>query len=199
MLLLLVHTLAPRGPLVLGLDDTLERRRGAKIQAKGIYRDPVRSSHSHMVKASGLRWLSLMLLVPISWAKRVWALPFLTVLAPSERYHRERGQRHKKLTDWARQMFLVVRRWVPERALVVVTDSSFAVITLLWHVRQLPKSHLLHHALAVGCRAVRTGSPAETTAEWSTSPERQAATDLGPSLGHCGYSLAHRNGARLVW
>jgi DDE superfamily endonuclease len=138
LLLLLVHTLAPRGPLVLGLDDTLERRRGAKIQAKGIYRDPVRSSHSHMVKASGLRWLSLMLLVPISWAKRVWALPFLTVLAPSERYHRERGQRHKKLTDWARQMFLVVRRWVPERALVVVTDSSFAVITLLWHVRQLP-------------------------------------------------------------
>ena len=138
LLLLLVHTLVPHGPLVLGLDDTLERRRGAKIQAKGIYRDPVRSSHSHMVKASGLRWLSLMLLVPISWAKRVWALPFLTVLAPSERYHGERGQRHKKLTDWARQMFLVVRRWVPERALVVVTDSSFAVITLLWRVRQLP-------------------------------------------------------------
>jgi hypothetical protein len=138
LLLLLVHTLAPRGPLVLGLDDTLERRRGAKIQAKGIYRDPVRSSHSHMVKASGLRWLSLMLLVPIPWAKRVWALPFLTVLAPSERYHQERGQRHKKLTDWARQMLLVVRRWLPARALMVVTASSFAVITLLWRVRQLP-------------------------------------------------------------
>ncbi len=48
--------------------------RGAKIKAKGIYRDPVRSSHSHFVKASGLRWLSLMLLTPIPWAKRVWAL-----------------------------------------------------------------------------------------------------------------------------
>jgi hypothetical protein len=60
----------------------------------------------------------------------VWALPFLTVLAPSERYHQERGQRHKKLPDWARQMCLVVRRWLPERHLVVVTDSSFAVITL---------------------------------------------------------------------
>jgi hypothetical protein len=138
LLLLLVHTLAPSGPLVLGVDDTLERRRGAKIQAKGIYRDPVRSSHSHLVKASGLRWLGLMLLVPIPWAKRVWALPFLTILAPSERYNQERGQRHKKLTDWARQMLLVVRRWVPERALVVVTDSSFAVITLWWRVRQLP-------------------------------------------------------------
>jgi hypothetical protein len=138
LLLLVVHTLARSGPLVLGLDDTLERRRGAQIRAKGIYRDPVRSSHSHLVKASGLRWLSLMLLVPIPWAGRVWALPFLTVLAPSERYHQERGQRHKKLTDWARQMLLVVRRWVPERGLVLVTDSSFAVITLLWRLRQLP-------------------------------------------------------------
>jgi len=178
--LLLGHTLAPSGPLVLGLDDTLERRRGANIQAKGMYRDPMRSSHSHLVKARGWRWLSLMRLVPIAWAKRVWALPFLTVLAPSERYHRERGRRHKKLPGWARQMLLVVRRWVPERAPMVVTDSSFAVMTL-------------------GCRAVRTRSPAETTAEWSTSPERPAAADLGPSLGPYGYPLAHRNRTRLVW
>lgn len=131
LLTLLVCLFAPSGPLVMGLDDTLERRRGAHIKAKGIYRDPVRSSHSHFVKASGLRWLCLMLLVPIPWAGRVWALPFLTVLAPSERYHQERGQRHKKLTDWARQMLLQVRRWLPKRALVVVADSSFAVISLL--------------------------------------------------------------------
>jgi len=129
---------APAGPLIMGLDETLARRRGAKIQAKGMYRDAVRSSHSHLVNASGLRWLSLMLLVAMPWAKRVWALPFLTVLAPSERYHQERGQRHQTLTDWARQMFLVVRRWLPERPLVVVTDRSFAVMTLLWRVRQLP-------------------------------------------------------------
>jgi hypothetical protein len=78
-----------------------------------------------------------MLLVPIPWAKRVWALPFLTVLAPSERDHQERGQRHKQLTDWARQMLLRVRRWVPERSLVLVTDSSFAVMTLLWRLSRL--------------------------------------------------------------
>jgi DDE superfamily endonuclease len=138
LLLLLVRLLAPTGPLVLGVDDTLERRRGAKIQAKGIYRDPVRSSHSHLVKASGLRWWSRMLLVPIPWARRVWAWLFLTVLAPSERDPQERGQRHKTLTDWARPMLLLVRRWVPERALVVVTDRSFAVITLLWQLRRVP-------------------------------------------------------------
>jgi hypothetical protein len=126
LLRLLVALLAPVGPLVLGLDDTLERRRGAKIHAKGIDRDPVRSSRSHLVNASGLRWLSLMLLVPIPRAQRVWAVPFLTVLAPSERDHQERGQRHKKLTDWVRPMLLVVRRWLPERTLVVITGSSFS-------------------------------------------------------------------------
>jgi DDE superfamily endonuclease len=91
LLVLLVQTFAPFGPLVLGLDDTLEGRHGGCIKAKGLYRDPVPSSHRHFVKASGLRWLCLMLLVPIPWAGRVWALPFLTVLAPSERYHQQRG------------------------------------------------------------------------------------------------------------
>jgi hypothetical protein len=86
LLSVLITTFALVGDIVMGLDDTIERRRGEKIKAKGIYRDPVRSSHSHFVKASGLRWLSLMMLVPIPWAQRVWALPFLTVLAPSERY-----------------------------------------------------------------------------------------------------------------
>jgi hypothetical protein len=132
----LVHALVPEGPVILGLDDTLERRRGAKIKAKGIYRDPVRASHSHFVKASGLRWLSLMLLAPVPFAKRVWALPFLTVLAPSERYHRERGMRHKPLLTWARQMLLQVRRWLPDRRLVAVTDTSFAALEFLAAVRQ---------------------------------------------------------------
>jgi len=135
--LLWVRLLAPPAPLVLGLDDPLERRRGAKIQAKGMDRDPVRSSHRHLVKASGWRWLRLMLLVPIPWAQRVWALPFLTVLAPAERYHQERGQRHKKLTDGARPRRLLVRRWAPERSLVLVTDRSFAVIPVWWRLSRL--------------------------------------------------------------
>ena len=134
---LLISAFASSGPILLGLDDTIERRRGAKIKAKGIYRDPVRSSHSHFVKASGLRWLSLMVLAPIPWAKRVWALPFLTVLAPSERYYQGKVRKHKKLTEWACQMAIQVRRWLPKRLLVIVADSSFAVIDLLWQLRQL--------------------------------------------------------------
>jgi len=137
LLRLLVAAFAATGPIILGLDDTIERRRGAKIKAKGIYRDPVRSSHGHFVKASGLRWLSMMLLAPIPWAQRVWALPFLTVLAPSERYYHGKCRRHKKLTEWAQQMILQVRRWLPERLLVIVADSSFAAIELLSRVQKL--------------------------------------------------------------
>jgi hypothetical protein len=125
-------------PIVLGLDDHIERRRGQKIAAKGIYRDAVRSSKSFFVKTSGLRWVSMMLLAPIPWAKRVWALPFLTVLAPSERYHQERKMRHKKLTDWARQMITQVRRWLGERAIVVVADNTYAVLELLAAAASLP-------------------------------------------------------------
>lgn len=137
LLCLLVRTFHERGRLVLGLDDTIERRRGAKIKAKGIYRDPVRSSKGHFVKASGLRWLSLMVLPHIRWAGRVWALPFLTVLSPSKRYHKQhRRRRHKKLTDYARQMLLQLKRWLPELPLVVVCDSSFSAIEFLAAVRE---------------------------------------------------------------
>jgi len=135
----LLATFVPKGPIVLGLDDTIERRRGAKIHAKGIYRDPVRSSHSHFVKASGLRWLSLMVLSEIPWAKCVWALPFLTALCPSERYYKHKGRPHKPLTAWAAWMLLQVRHWLPYRLLVVVADNSFAVIELLAQMANLPE------------------------------------------------------------
>ena len=131
LLYLLVTAFAPAGPLVFGVDETLERRRGKRIAAKGIYRDAVRSSHAHFVKASGLRWVCLMLLVRVPWAGRVWALPCLTALAPSERYDAARGRRHKTLTDWARQLLRVVRRWWPDRPIIAVADSTYAALEFL--------------------------------------------------------------------
>ncbi len=128
----------PEGdPLVVGIDETLERRYGRKIRAKGVYRDPVRSTHENFVKASGLRWVCAMLLVEIPWASRAWALPFLSALAPSERYAAERGKRHKKITEWAWQLLLVLRRWYPEREVVAVADRAFASLKLLYHCRKL--------------------------------------------------------------
>lgn len=136
---LLVEAFVGDGPLVVGVDETLERRRGKRITAKGIYRDPVRSSHSHFVKTSALRWVCVALLAEVSWASRVWALPFVSALAPSERYCREQGQRHKKITEWAFQLLLLVRRWYPHREIVAVADGTYASLQLLDRCRRLAK------------------------------------------------------------
>lgn len=131
LLKLLLHAL-DQGlkPLVFGLDETIERRWGRQIRARGIYRDPVRSSGSHFVKARGLRWLSLLGLTERPWAKRVWALPCLTGLAPSERYYAASTRAPKKLLAWARQMIYQLRRWLPPRPLIVVGDNTYAALDL---------------------------------------------------------------------
>ncbi len=134
LLSLLIRYLAQDDePLAFGIDETIERRRGSRISANGIYRDAARSSDSHLVKARGLRWISLMWLAAIpwahrTWAHRTWALPVLNALAPSERYHQKIGKRHKKITDWARQMILQLRLWLPNRSVVVVADSSYVAL-----------------------------------------------------------------------
>ena len=146
------------GPLVFGIDETVERRGGPKISARGIYRDAVRSSRSYLVKVSGLRWVCLMWLGHIPWAGRYWALPFLTVLAPSERYFRQRGRTPQKLTGRARQMVLQLRRWLPRRPLVLVGDSGYAVLDLLHFCQSLPQPYL-HNPFASGRGPLGVVSP----------------------------------------
>ena len=169
LLRLLVTCFAPQGELVLGLDDTIERRRGDQINAKGIYRDPVRSSHAHFVKASGLRWLCCMLLVKVSWAGSIWGLPFLTVLCPSERYHTDRGRRHQKLPERARQMMRLLARWLPDRRLILVGDGSFAALELLHAVSQMPNA----------CLITRLRLDAEW---WNPAPERKPSQNGRPRV-----------------
>jgi hypothetical protein len=128
---LLVTAFSPAdAPLVLGADDTLERRRGAKIKAKGSFRDTARSSSQQAISSEGLRWMSMMLLVPVRWSKRGWALPFLTVLAPTKVGNAALGKRHKTTIDWVCQMISQVRRWLPERTLVLVVDGALCAVKL---------------------------------------------------------------------
>jgi DDE superfamily endonuclease len=126
---LLITLLVPTGAtIVFGADDTVERRSGRKIAAKGCYRDAVRSTKKHVIRCFGLKWVSMMLLVPVPWSQRGWALPFLTALCwPAKK----RGQRrHKTSIDWVRQMMRQVRRWLPGRRLVLVVDGGFAAVSL---------------------------------------------------------------------
>ena len=126
--LLLPLLVPPGAPIVLGADDTVERRSGRKIAAKGCYRDAVRSSKQHVIHCFGLKWVAMMLLGPVPWSRRVWALPFLTTLCwPMEAARR---RRHKTSIDWVRQMIKQVRRWLPGRQLVLVVDGGFAAVSL---------------------------------------------------------------------
>ncbi len=77
-----------------------------------------------------------MLLTEVPFAKRIWALPFLTILCPSQRYHQSQGIRHRKLTDRARQAILQIARWFPAKELIFVGDSSYAALDLLNAVRE---------------------------------------------------------------
>jgi len=53
LLRLLLRAFAPAGPLVFGIDDTIERRRGKRIRAKGIYRDPASTRGSSRRRRRG--------------------------------------------------------------------------------------------------------------------------------------------------
>jgi DDE superfamily endonuclease len=129
ILLGLIVAVIPRDwPIALAADDTIERRSGRRIRAKGCYRDPVRSSRKHVVKCFGLKWVALMTLVPVPWSDRVWALPVLTTLCWPEGAGRRPA--HKTSIDWTRQMVLQVRRWLPERELILVLDGGFAAVDL---------------------------------------------------------------------
>ena len=132
---ILLRTFDTGEVLVVGIDETIERRRGQKIAAKGIYRDGVRSSKSHCVTASGLRWISMLWLTRIPFAQRSWALPFLTALAASERYYEQGGRKAKTRTAWAGQLVCQRRGWLPNRGLVVVGDSTYAALDFCSSVR----------------------------------------------------------------
>jgi DDE superfamily endonuclease len=134
---LLQKAFIPNGePLVIAVDDAVERRRGARIRDKGIWRDAVRSSRSFFAKAEGLRWLSLQVVVRPGFAKRTWGLPFLTILSRSEQVDAKRQRRHQTLPEKATWAMRLVARWCPGRCLVMVADGAYASLDLFWTLRE---------------------------------------------------------------
>lgn len=126
---LLIKLLPNSWPILIAVDETLERRRGKKIKAKGVYRDAVRSSQSRVVTSFGLKWECMTLIVPLPWCKRPWALPFLTVLAPSKKSNESQQRRHKTSLDWTRQMVKVVSLWL-KRPWILIGDGAYACMDL---------------------------------------------------------------------
>ena len=137
LLSMLVQTFdAAGGSLTFVIDETLERRWGRRISKRGHYRDPLASSRKRTVSTSGLRWIVLTLVVTPPWNNRCWALPILSVPAPTPQVSERLGLRHKTVAQWARQMIRVVRRWLPQVAITVLGDQSYSVVELGHACRQ---------------------------------------------------------------
>ncbi len=130
-----VAAFVPSGPIIVGVDHTLERRRGPRIGPAGRFYDPSRRADLPKPTARGLRWLSAMVLVEVPFARRIWALPVLTALTPGKAWSERHGRRHRPVTAWARQVLLVLRRWLPDRPMVAVMDGEFAALELLHALR----------------------------------------------------------------
>lgn len=127
---LLIKLLPESWPILVAVDETLERRQGKKIKAKGAYRDAVRSSQSNVVISYGLKWECMALIVPLPWCHRAWALPFLTLLSPSKKSNEKAGRRHKTSIDWTRQMVILISRWLKKTAWILVSDGAYACMAL---------------------------------------------------------------------
>ncbi len=170
-------------PLILGIDGHLERRRGKRISAKGCYRDPVRSSRSYTVKCFGLKWLSVMVLKRYSWCQRTLALPFLTVLMPSEKANEKAGRCHKTLLDWTCQIVKQLRRWLPTRQLILTTDGEFARVVLAWtcikyHVSLVSRLRMDARLFALPKRTTGRGRPAKKGQRLLSPKQMLSASDV---------------------
>jgi hypothetical protein len=138
LLALLVETFVPAAaPLVIVVDETIEARPGRRIKNKGWFRDPVRSSIRHVNYVLGLRWLVLALVVCVPWSQRPWACPFLAVPTRSPKTAQRLGKRHWTIVQWTAHLLGWVRRWQPERELVLVGDGSYAAIALIQRCQRL--------------------------------------------------------------
>jgi len=153
LLSLILRICLPSGaPLLLAIDETLERRRGKQIKYKGWFRDPILSTKEHVVKSLGIRWICLAVLVPGPWSQRPWALPFMTVLTLGQKTSTRLHKHHRTIVQWAEFMIGKVRDWQPEQEIILVGDGSYAAITLVQRCQRLKKHVKLVSRLRLDAR-----------------------------------------------
>ena len=157
---LIILFFLPTGmPLILAIDETLERRRGQQIKYKGWFRDAILSTREHVVTALGLRWICLAVVVPVPWSQRTWALPFMIVLALGKKTSAKLNKRHHTIVQWAEYMIDKVRRWQPEREIILAGDGSYAAIVLAHRCQRLKKPVQLVSRLRLDARLFDLPSP----------------------------------------
>lgn len=129
---------------------------------------------------------------------RVWALPFLSVLVPSQRYYQERKRQHKPVLKWAKQMVGQVRRWLPNRKLVRTADSTYAGLDFLSFCQRMRKPVKRGDTLARGRGLVRPNTSASGGTTWPTVQKGRTASTIGRSFTRSNHGLNQSDGCP-VW
>jgi hypothetical protein len=202
---LLATTFVPApAPLVVLVDSTLERRRGRRIVYQSWFRDPVRSQGPRMVHVLGIRWLCACLLVPVPWSQRPWALPFWVVPVLAEKCCQRLGKPFRGCVAWTVWLVTWLRRWFPQREIVLVGDGGFAAVELLRHCQQPGQPVTLVVRLRLDSalyafpdppRPGRGGRPAQKGARQAKLSERLTDRTLGWQRVRLGW---YGEGARTV-
>ena len=166
-------------PLLLLIDETLERRRGRQIRYKGWFCNAVRTTAAKVATSLGIRWLCLAILVPVPWSSRPWALPFMVVPALSAQIAERLHKPPRTLIDWAWLMLERVRRWQPERAILVVGDGSYAATILVQRCQRLHRPVQLVSRLRLDAQLYK---PPGRSARANADPNRRKAPSNPRSL-----------------
>jgi hypothetical protein len=141
--LLVAAFLAPTDPLIILVDETLERRSGRRIAYQSWFRDPVRSEGARKVHCRGIRWLCACLLVRVPWSRRPWALPFFVVPVLAAKVCQRLGKPPRSHIGWAQVLVTRLERWCPDRPVLLVGDGNFMAIDLVERCRAVPTTTLI--------------------------------------------------------
>jgi hypothetical protein len=97
----------------------------------------IRGQSGHIATSEGIHWVCLSLLVAVPWCQRRWALPILSVPTLTPATSAQLGKRHRTTIQAAQLLIWLVRRWVPEREIVLVGDGGFTSARLGHTCRRL--------------------------------------------------------------
>ena len=140
--------LVPAGEAIrIVLDDTLAAKKGAHVFGIGSHLDAVRSTCLRRVFTFGHCWVALMLLVPVPFSERRWALPVLFRLYRGKKtVAKENNTNHpyRKKTELGREMLDLVVGWAEGRRIELCADSAYCNDTV---ANDLPASVVLLGAM----------------------------------------------------
>lgn len=152
--------------VMLGIDDTLARKRGLKMFGCGMHHDPLLSSRSKVITNWGHSWVVLGVIVELPFRKgHYFCLPILFRLylnkSKAEQHHRV----YRKRTELAVQLLKVLCKYRENTCFHAVADSAYGGKTVLC---ELPENCELTSRLVKDARL------------YAAPPERKPGTNGRP-------------------